>query len=92
MTHGHHDKDCSQILDRVYFFIDNELDEADSRQIKQHIEECAPCLSAVNLELLVKTLVHRSCAERAPAELRQRGMFSIRQVQVELGQQRLELD
>jgi mycothiol system anti-sigma-R factor len=80
----HHDVDCKQILDRVYVFIDRELDHASSEQIQTHLDECGPCLREVDLERLVKALVARSCSERAPIELRQRVMFSIRQVQIEL--------
>jgi mycothiol system anti-sigma-R factor len=80
----HHDVDCNQILDRVYVFIDHELDHASSEQIQTHLDECGPCLREVDLERLVKALVARSCSERAPIELRQRVMFSIRQVQIEL--------
>jgi mycothiol system anti-sigma-R factor len=80
----HHDVDCNQILDRVYVFIDHELDNASSEQIQTHLDECGPCLREVDLERMVKALVARSCTERAPVELRQRVMFSIRQVQIEL--------
>jgi mycothiol system anti-sigma-R factor len=87
-----HDKDCSEILQRVYVFIDKELDEADHSEIQQHLEECGPCLREVDLERLVKSLVARSCHEKAPVELRQRVMFSIRQVQIEMGRGSLEVD
>ena len=80
----HHDVDCNQILDRVYVFIDHQLDNASSQQIQTHLDECGPCLREVDLERMVKALVARSCTERAPVELRQRVMFSIRQVQIEL--------
>jgi mycothiol system anti-sigma-R factor len=80
----HHDVDCNEILDRVYVFIDHELDDASSDQIQTHLDECGPCLREVDLERLVKALVARSCHERAPVELRQRVMFSIRQVQIEI--------
>lgn len=86
------DTACQQILDRVYFFIDNELAEADAEQIRHHIHECAPCLDEVALERLVKTLIARSCVEQAPRELRQRVVFSIRQVQLEVSQTRQDLD
>jgi mycothiol system anti-sigma-R factor len=80
----HHDVDCNEILDRVYVFIDHELDNASREQIQSHLDECGPCLREVDLERLVKALVARSCHERAPVELRQRVMFSIRQVQIEI--------
>jgi len=87
----HHDVDCSLILERVYVFIDNELETADCHQIQQHLDECGPCLREVDLERVVKALVARSCSERAPVELRQRVMFSIRQVQLEISARRLDL-
>ena len=83
---------CDEVLNRVYLFLDNELHEADCQRIHQHLAECAPCLHKVDLERIVKALIARSCTEQAPVELRQRVMFSIRQVQIELGGPRLELD
>jgi mycothiol system anti-sigma-R factor len=80
----HDDIDCEAMLDQVFFFIDNELDEAASEQIRRHIDRCAPCLDEVTVERLVKKLIARSCREQAPVELRQRVVFSIRQVQLEL--------
>ncbi len=76
--------DCSDVLNRVAFFLDNELEQADCAQIQQHLDECGPCLARYDLERTVKTLVARSCTEVAPEGLRQRVMFSIRQVQVQI--------
>jgi mycothiol system anti-sigma-R factor len=76
---------CSEVLSRMYFFIDHELADADSQDIQQHLDDCGPCLREVDLERIVKALVARSCIERAPVELRQRVMFSIRHVQFDLG-------
>jgi mycothiol system anti-sigma-R factor len=76
--------DCSEVLGRVFFFLDNELDQADCAQIQHHLDECGPCLARYDLERTVKTLVARSCSEEAPDGLRQRVMLSIRQVQVEI--------
>lgn len=82
---------CDEVLQRVYLFLDNEMQEADCQQIHAHLAECAPCLHAVDVERIVKALIARSCTERAPAELRQRVMFSIHQGQIQLGGPRLEL-
>jgi mycothiol system anti-sigma-R factor len=78
------DWDCSAVIDRVFFFIDNELDRADCTQIQQHLDECGPCLAKYDLERTVKTLVSRSCTEVAPDALRDRVLLSIRQVQVQI--------
>jgi len=77
-----HDVNCHEILQRVYVFIDNELDDADCQQIQAHLAECGPCLHAVDLERMVKALIARSCSERAPVQLRKRVLVSIRDVQV----------
>jgi mycothiol system anti-sigma-R factor len=76
--------DCSEVLGRVFFFLDNELDRADCAQIQEHLDECGPCLAKYDLERTVKALVARSCSEVAPDGLRQRVMLSIRQVQVRI--------
>jgi mycothiol system anti-sigma-R factor len=73
--------DCSQVMQRLYVFIDHELADADAQAIQQHLDECAPCLDAVAYEQLVRAVVARSCVERAPVSLRQRVIFSIRQEQ-----------
>lgn len=82
MSHDHPDFDCDEVLERMAFFIDDELDQADIAQIAEHIDACAPCLEGYDLERLMKALVARSCAEHAPEQLRQKVLFQIRQVQV----------
>jgi len=77
-----HDTECAEALARMVFFIDNELADADSSTIQQHLDECAPCVDVFVLERAVKALVARSCAEHAPEELRQRVLLRIREVQV----------
>jgi mycothiol system anti-sigma-R factor len=79
-----HDKDCSEVLERVFFFIDNELADADSDEIQHHLDECGPCLQKYDLERTVKALVARSCSEHAPEALRERVLLRIHQVQVEI--------
>jgi mycothiol system anti-sigma-R factor len=80
----HHDVDCSKVLERVFFFIDNEMEAADLAEIKQHLDECGPCLQKYDLERTVKMLVARSCSEHAPETLREKVLLRIRQVQVEI--------
>src|SRR5699024_9302767 len=76
--------DCSEVLSRVFFFLDNELDQADCNEIQHHLEECGPCLAKYDLKRTVKSLVARSCHEAAPEGLRQKVLVRIRQVQVRL--------
>ncbi|HSE07158.1 MAG TPA: mycothiol system anti-sigma-R factor [Nocardioidaceae bacterium] len=79
-----HDAHCSEILQRIFFFIDNELDQADCWEIQRHLDECGPCLEKYNLERTVKSLVQRSCAEHAPDTLRERVLLRIRAVRIDI--------
>ena len=65
-----HDIPCSEVLDRIYEYIDGELDRERVHVIKEHLEECSPCLKEFGLEEAVKAIVKRSCADPAPPELR----------------------
>ena len=68
----------------MFWFIDNELHNADKGEIQLHLDECAPCLQKYDLERTVKALVARSCTEHAPERLRQKVLLKIRQVHREL--------
>jgi len=39
-----HETPCTEVLDRVYGYLDGELGELDCAKIKQHLDECGPCL------------------------------------------------
>ncbi len=76
--------DCATALANMFFFLDHELAQADQDEIQRHLAECAPCLRKYDLERTVKTLVARSCTERAPEALRERVLVQIRQVHIEI--------
>ena len=82
--HGHSLDECSDYLERIVFFLDNELDEADCSEVRMHLDECGPCLEKYDLQRTVKAVVARSCSEVAPSELRDRVRVQIRAVQVQI--------
>jgi mycothiol system anti-sigma-R factor len=91
VSHDHaHDEmhptaeDCSAFLDRIVYFIDNELDEADCSVVRMHLDSCNPCLERYDLQRTVKAIVARSCSESAPQDLRERVRLRIREVQVRI--------
>jgi len=68
-----HETDCTDVLSEVYLYLD--LECADERRlvIREHLDECSPCLREFGIELEVKALVARCCgSETAPLELKQR--------------------
>lgn len=56
-----HETPCSEVLAKVYAYIDGELEESNCQDIRVHLEECAPCLEEYGLEELVKKLVAKHC-------------------------------
>jgi mycothiol system anti-sigma-R factor len=61
------------VLAEVYLYLDLECTETRRQIIRQHLDECSPCLREFGIEQEVKLLVARCCgAETAPVELRER--------------------
>ena len=79
------DADCAQALARVYEYLDGELSPADLDKIREHIDECGPCLQQYDLDVALKALVRRSCQESAPADLRERIMVKLTEIRIEIG-------
>jgi mycothiol system anti-sigma-R factor len=68
-----HETDCREVLEEVYLYLDLECANGRREIIRQHLDECSPCLREYGIEQEVKELVARCCgAETAPDELRQR--------------------
>jgi mycothiol system anti-sigma-R factor len=80
-----HEVPCTEVLDRVYAYLDAELEASDCAKIRQHLEECGPCLREYGLEEVVKQLVHKHCGrDTVPVDLRAKVLVRIQQVKAEL--------
>lgn len=79
--------DCSLALRQMFEFLDSEMTEADADAVREHLNACAQCLDEFDYQMLVKTLVQRSCQERAPEELRARVVASLRITSVTISEQ-----
>jgi mycothiol system anti-sigma-R factor len=85
-----HETDCREVLAEVYLYLD--LECADDRRdvIRQHLDECSPCLREYGIEQEVKALVARCCgAETAPAALRERLRVRISELVIEANSREL---
>jgi mycothiol system anti-sigma-R factor len=80
-----HEVDCSEVIERVYLYLDGEIDDEARSMVREHLDECAPCLRKFGLEQDVKALVARCCGgDVAPEGLRERLVVRLQQVRVEL--------
>ena len=80
-----HEVPCSEVLARLYSYLDHEIEDQGYDQIRQHLDECGPCLREYGLDEVVKQLVHKHCGhDLVPRELRAKVLIRIKQVQAEL--------
>ena len=82
---NHHETPCSEVLDKIYWYLDHEASEADCEHIRQHLDECGPCLREYGLEEAVKRLIAKHCGcDPVPNDLRSKVLVRIKQVQAEI--------
>ena len=62
-----HEVPCTEVLAMVYSYIDGEMEDSGCAEIREHLDECGPCLREYGLEELVKRLVHNCCGQRSGA-------------------------
>ena len=76
--------DCSEVLHRIYEYLDGEMSADDVRRVATHLSECQPCLAEHDLDVALKQAVRRSCTEDvAPAALRLQVIQRITAVRLE---------
>ena len=62
---------CEHVLERMYEFLDHELDTATGDAIRHHLAACEPCMDQFDMEQAVRALVrHRCGGDVAPIHLR----------------------
>jgi mycothiol system anti-sigma-R factor len=86
MSYSGEHESCADFLDRIVYMLDNELDDNEVVAVRLHLEECGPCLEKYDVQRTIKMIVARSCAESAPAELRERVRVRLRQVQIQINE------
>jgi mycothiol system anti-sigma-R factor len=64
---------CREVLSEVWAFLDNECDQNQRDILRQHLDECSPCLEQYGIEEHLKVLLARKCGgEHAPETLKER--------------------
>jgi len=82
-----HETDCGEVLADVFLYLDGEMDSARRDRIREHLEECSPCLRKYGIEREVRALVARCCGnDVAPEALRTRVVLRLREVVLETSQ------
>lgn len=75
---------CDDVLSELFVYLDRETDEPTRQRIRNHLDECSPCLRRYGLEADVKSLIARTCGtETAPQELHTRIRVRITEISIE---------
>lgn len=85
MSCSDHEVDCDEVLAKVDDFLDREMHDTTVTyaDIEGHLKACAHCLSAYELERVVRKVLAKACqGEPAPETLRLRVLARIREVHV----------
>ncbi|MDE0573841.1 mycothiol system anti-sigma-R factor [Demequina sp. B12] len=72
--------DCSEALDRLFEYIDDELPQEEVQKIGAHLKSCPPCEAEHQIKEKIKALTSRTGGDKAPEDLRARVLASLRAV------------
>ena len=88
-----HDMDCRDVIEAVYLYLDGEMAEDDCHHIREHLDECSPCLRQFGVEQEIKALIARKCGcETAPGDLRLRVLARLQSVRIQISQTEYRVD
>lgn len=48
---------CQQVLDKVVFYLDNEIDQSEREPIDQHLKECKSCVEEYAVEARISSMI-----------------------------------
>jgi mycothiol system anti-sigma-R factor len=64
--------ECGDALHELYHFLDGELTDFKRVKIRQHLDDCPPCVEIYEFELELRQVVARKCRETVPDSLKER--------------------
>lgn len=84
--------DCEKIGDcadtrvkRIYEYLDGALSYQDIEEVRKHLAECEECNHQHDLEYIIRSVVKRSCCEKAPETLKTSIITRIGEIRVDAG-------
>lgn len=75
------DLNCEETKRQVHEFLHSELAESEINDITTHLANCDSCEKHYDVEVILNQVIQRSCSEEAPADLADKVMARIRDIQ-----------
>ncbi len=63
---------CDEVLQRIFDFIDGELEQVFQDQMEQHLQDCRHCFDRLEFERLLKSRISGLETDDASEQLRKR--------------------
>jgi mycothiol system anti-sigma-R factor len=60
---------CREVVERVFLYIDGEMDATEIEVIRRHVELCARCHQHTDFEVEIKRIVREKCSEARPPDV-----------------------
>lgn len=77
MGDGH---DCAEAVEQLYHFLDGQLTEERRTIIRQHLDDCPPCLDAFDFEVELRVVIQHKCRDHVPDHLMKRVFAAIEEL------------
>ncbi|MEE6134879.1 mycothiol system anti-sigma-R factor [Mycobacterium sp. 050128] len=75
--------ECAELMAEVWTLLDGECTPETRKKLKQHLDECPPCLRLFGIEEQFKALIATKCSgDKAPDGLRERLRLEIRRTTI----------
>jgi mycothiol system anti-sigma-R factor len=65
-------RECDDLLQELNDFLHGEVTEARKDSLRQHLEDCPPCLETADFQAELRAIVAKRCCEQVPESLRHR--------------------
>lgn len=66
------DISCEEVIDRLFDYLDRELDAATQAEFERHLQRCHDCFSRAEFERRLQERIAAAGSQRAPERLRRR--------------------
>lgn len=73
--------DCDEVKRNVHEYLHSEMHEADLDLVTAHIANCDSCEAHYDIEIVFNQVIQRSCDEAPAAELAERVLAKLREIQ-----------
>ncbi len=60
---------CKEAVDKLYQYIDSELDPKTASEIRTHLDDCGPCCDSFEFEARLKGVIREHLSESVPTGL-----------------------